>query len=125
MKAMTKREFLNAVIATETISDELKDFAKNEIAHMDTSNASNRERSAVKRAEKRAEKAPIIQALYDLCDDTPKTASDLVAALGMDDVTVRHIPSLMKTLVDSGKVAKTPMKVEGKSRIAYTLRQDA
>ena len=118
---MTKREFLNAVIANEAMTDEMKDFAQNELTHMDGSNEKNRVRSAAKRAEKRAEKAPIVQALYDICDETPKTSTDLIAELGMEDITVRNVPSLMKDLVDSGKIQKTVVKIDGKSRIAYSL----
>ena len=70
---------------------------------------------------KEAEKAPIREAIFAVIATEAKTASDLIAEAGVD-IKPQAIPSLLKPLVDEGKVIKTDIKVKGKGTVrGYAL----
>ena len=109
---MTNREFYNAVIEAN-VNDELTAFAQDAIAKLDHTNDVRREKMAEKAAVKAAEKAPIRDAIFAVITDEPQTASDLIAAAGIE-LKPQSIPSLLKGLVEEGKVVKVDVKVKGK-----------
>lgn len=111
---MTKREFLNAIVEMN-INEELVTFAADELAKLDKANEARREKSAEKAVAKEAEKAPIREAIFAAMTDEPKTATDLIAAAGVD-IKPQSIPSLVKPLVEAGKVNKVDIKVVGKGK---------
>ena len=122
MDKMTQREFLNKV-ANGEIDDEVKDFATARIAALDVTNEKRREASAKKAAEKEAVKAPIREAVFAVINEEPKTATMLIEEAGVE-IKPQAIPSLLKPLINEGKVAKTDVKVKGKgSKRGYIIAQ--
>lgn len=117
---MTNRELynemLNVLNGTKTDGwDELAENINSAIARMDATNEKRKAASALKAAEKQAEKEPIREALFAVMgnEDAPMTASMLIEAAGLD-IMPASIPSLMRPLVEAGRVAKVDMKVPGK-----------
>lgn len=122
-KKMTKREFYTAIV-NGTINDELVEFAQAEIAKLDGVNAKRAEKAAEKAVEREAEKAPIREAIYAVISTEAKTASTLIAEAGVE-IKPQAIPSLLKPLVEAGKVEKTQIKVTGKGKHVGYVRAEA
>lgn len=119
---MTNREMYKNVLAlidgdgeNEVNVMELRAAVIDAIARMDATNEKRKAASALKAAEKQAEKEPIREALLAVMgdEDTPMTASMLIEAAGLD-IKPASIPSLMRPLVEAGRVAKVDMKIPGK-----------
>ena len=117
---MTNREIYTAAIKVckEYGTDESVDLAlefENLIAKLDATNEKRKAASAVKAAEKQAEKAPIREALIAVLNDEPATATELIAAAGLD-IKPASVPSLLRPFVESGDVVKVEKKIEGKGK---------
>ena len=117
---MTNRELYTNTInylrgADDVDTAELIAAFENALARMDATNEKRKAASALKAAEKQAEKEPIREALYAVMgdEDAPMTASMLIEAAGLD-IMPASVPSLMRPLVEAGRVAKVDMKVPGK-----------
>ena len=117
---MTNRELynemLNVLNGTKTDGwDELAENINSALARMDATNEKRKAASALKAAEKQAEKEPIREALFAVMgnEDAPMTASMLIEAAGLD-IMPASVPSLMRPLVEAGRVAKVDMKIPGK-----------
>ena len=119
---MTNREIYKNVLALIDGDDEnevnvmeLRAAVIDAIARMDATNEKRKAASALKAAEKQAEKEPIREALFAVMgdEDTPMTASMLIEAAGLE-IMPASVPSLMRPLVEAGRVAKVDMKVLGK-----------
>ena len=102
----TKRDFYNEIMAVEGISEEIKDFCKAEIALLDKKNA-NRKPSKEQQANE-GYKTEIIRVLK--ANGSALTASEIRKASDMltDAGEVQKVSALLKQLVDSGEVIKTP-----------------
>ena len=112
---MTNREFYSKIASMTNIDAELVEFAADAIAKLDATNEKRKAASAVKAAEKQAEKAPIREALIAVLNDEPATATELIAAAGLD-IKPASVPSLLRPLVESGDVVKVEKKIEGKGK---------
>ena len=117
---MTNREIYTAAIKVckEYGTDESVDLAlefENLIAKLDATNEKRKAASALKAAEKQAEKAPIRNALLEVLNDEPATATELIAAAGLD-IKPASVPSLLRPFVESGDVVKVEKKIEGKGK---------
>ena len=117
---MTNREMYTNTInylrgADDIDTAELIAAFENALARMDATNEKRKAASALKAAEKQAEKEPIREALFAVMgnEDTPMTASMLIEAAGLD-IMPASVPSLMRPLIEAGRVAKVDMKVPGK-----------
>ena len=117
---MTNREMYTNTInylrgADDVDTAELIAAFEDALARMDATNEKRKAASALKAAEKQAEKEPIREALFAVMgnEDTPMTASMLIEAAGLD-IMPASVPSLMRPLVEAGRVAKVDMKVPGK-----------
>ena len=117
---MTNRELYTNTInylrgADDIDTAELIAAFEDAIARMDATNEKRKAASALKAAEKQAEKEPIREALFAVMgnEDAPMTASMLIEAAGLD-IMPASVPSLMRPLVEAGRVAKVDMKVPGK-----------
>lgn len=111
---MTKREFLTAVAALDNA--ELAQFAVDEIAKMDAANVKRQ----AKNAEKAAEKMDEVRAIVTLLTDTPKTASDVAAAV--DGMKVQKASALLRKAVAAGLAVSHDIKVKGKgTQKGYTV----
>lgn len=117
---MTNREIYKNVLALidgegEVDVMELRAAAQDALAKLDASNEKRKAASALKAAEKQAEKEPVREALFAVMggEDTPMTASMLIEAAGLD-IKPASVPSLMRPLVEAGRVAKVDVKIPGK-----------
>ena len=117
---MTNREMynemLNVLNGTKTDGwDELAEVIEGAIAKLDATNEKRKAASALKAAEKQAEKEPIRVALLAVMggEDAPKTASMLIEEAGLE-IKPASVPSLLRPLVEAGKVAKVDVKITGK-----------
>lgn len=111
---MTKRDFYTAVISAE-ISDELTEFAQNELGKLDAANAKRREAIA----KKTEENAPLLNSIYEmLAADEPATATDIGGAM---EISVQKASSMLKKLVEAGRANVTDVKIKGKRPVkGYT-----
>ena len=110
---MTQREFYTAVI-NASVNDELTTFATAAIEKLDATNA----RKAEKLAEKRAEEAPLYDALFAVLTSDPQTASDLASQVeGI--ASVQKASSMLRKLVEAGKVSSTDLKIKGRKAKGY------
>ena len=118
---MTEREFYTAVIEAN-INEDLTVFATKGIEKLDKANEARKVKTAEKAVAKEAEKAPIREAIFAaITTGEGKTASDLIAEAGVD-IKPQAIPSLLKPLIEDGKVIKTDIKVKGKGSVrGYAL----
>ena len=112
---MTNREFYSKIASMTNIDAELVEFAADAIAKLNATNEKRKAASAVKAAEKQAEKVPIRNALLEVLNDEPATATELIAAAGLD-IKPASVPSLLRPFVESGDVVKVEKKIEGKGK---------
>ena len=117
---MTNREIYKNILALidgegEVDVMELRAATIDAIARLDATNEKRKAASALKAAEKQAEKEPIREALLAVMggEDAPMTASMLIEAAGLD-IKPASVPSLMRPLVEAGRVAKVDIKIPGK-----------
>lgn len=113
---MTKREFLNAVIANE-ITEEIKDFAREEIAKMDKRNAEK----TSKQSKKTIENVEVRESIKDAVANAEEamTAEEIAAVIG---ITTSKASSLASRMATEGSLVKTDKKIKGKgTRKAYTV----
>jgi hypothetical protein len=119
---MTNRELYTATINalrnynTDEANGLIAEF-ENAIAKLDATNEKRKAASAVKAAEKQAEKEPVREALFAVMggEDAPMTASMLIEAAGLD-IKPASVPSLMRPLIEAGRVAKVDVKITGKGK---------
>lgn len=117
---MTNREFYEAIV-NANINDEMTAFAAAAIEKMDKTNERRKEAVAKKAVERETERAPIREAIVNCISDEPKTATTLIAEAGLD-IKPQSIPSLLKGLVEEGRIQKTEIKVKGKGKqVGYVL----
>ena len=111
---MTKRDFLTQVIA-ETANAEVKAFAEKEIEKLDAELA----KAAEKRAAKKAENAPLVEALQAILTDEPMTASQIAEAVeGINNASKATV--IAKALVEAGIATVTEVKVKGRAVKGYS-----
>lgn len=102
---MTNREFLIAVSACETCSDEVREHAKAAIAKMDATNEARKN----KPSKKSEENAPIMeQIVNEILTSEAQTASVIAEAAG---ISVQKASALLRQLVADGKATVTEVKV--------------
>jgi len=110
---MTKREFMQAVIAiaTEMNKVDIKEFAESEISKLDARNA--------KRASKPSKTAqanePIKKAIAQFLDDkdTPMTAKEIGESV---EISTQKASALCRQMVESGLLNVTDVKVKGRGK---------
>lgn len=106
---MTKREFLNAVIA---LNDEVTtEFAKAEIEKMDARNANRKD----KPSKKSVENEPIKAKIAEVLTDTPQTASEIASKV---EISVQKASALLRQMECKVTEVKVPKKGTQK---AYSL----
>ena len=117
---MTNREIYKNILALidgegEVDVMELRAATIDAITRLDATNEKRKAASALKAAEKQAEKEPIREALLAVMggEDAPMTASMLIDAAELD-IKPASVPSLMRPLVEAGRVVKVDMKIPGK-----------
>lgn len=119
---MTKREFLNAVIANTTLPAEMIEYATDALAKMDAVLA----RRAEKPTKAQIENAPLMDYIAtEILSETPLTAStvaELLSAHVGDTVKVQKASALLRAIVAEGKAVAETVKVPGHGKAqAYRL----
>lgn len=111
---MTKREFLNAVIALNADA-EITAFAEAEVIKLDESNAKRK----AKVSEKHIANAKLAETIVaEFLGDEPKTATEIAEAYG---ISTQKASALMRMPEIEGTIAKTDVKVKGKGKVkGYT-----
>lgn len=110
---MTKREFYNAIAATETLSEEIRTFAAAAIKKLDETNA----KRAAKPTKTAIANEPLIAQIVSMLNDEPQTATDLSA---MMEVKPQKASSLLRKAVEKGLANSRDIKVKGRTCKGYT-----
>ena len=108
---MTKREFLNAVIA-ETKVTEIAQFAVEELEKLDARNA----KRAEKPSKRQVENEPLIEKIASILTETPQTASEIAIAT---ELSVQKVSALVKK-IEGVKIGKVKVKGKGEQN-CYSL----
>lgn len=103
---MTKREFLNAVVASD-MTDEIKEYAQSQLEKMDFANEKRRN----KLSKKAEANLPIIEAIEKMLTSEPQTATVIGEQVG---ISTQKASSLLRKVVASGFAEKVDVKVKGK-----------
>lgn len=109
----TMREFWNAIITEEVISDVMREFAEKQLAQMDATNEKRKERAA----EKAKEKEPRIRLVADMLTNEPKTATMIAMELSEaegTEVKVQAASALLRKAVEKGWACVQDIKVPKK-----------
>lgn len=116
-KAMTMREFLNGVLATENLAPELANFATAKLADLDEKNATRRNSLTPAQLENEKLKATFVETA------TAETAYAASAVAEMLGVSTQKASALMRALKADGVVSEGEAKsATGKSKVkTYTL----
>lgn len=103
---MTKREFYNA-IANGQMTDELMDYATEQIARMDSANEKRKNTLSKKQEENEAVKAEMVKHL----GTEPMTATTVGELMG---ISTQKASALLRQLVNDGKATATEVKIPKK-----------
>ena len=113
--AMNERNYLNAVLAIENLSDKMREETLARIAKID---AKNEKRKGVQ-TKTQKENEPIAQAIVEALADGQKLSVELATAVGC---SVNKVNGIALNLVNEGRLTKTKVKVKGKGDMtAYSL----
>ena len=116
---MTKREFMEKVIAMENASEEMKEFATQEIAKLDRANTN-------RKPDKRQEENEMLTTeVLKVVTDEPLQAKEITAKLENFDsefpITTNRVSALLRKLVLANKVEKIAIN----SKVnAYRLKSE-
>lgn len=108
---MTKREFLQAVIATETVAVNVKEFAQSEIKKLDARNASRSSKPTKAQIENEPIKKKIVELLTEVGE---KYVASAIAE--KVEISTQKASALCRQLVDEGKLQVEEVKVPKKGR---------
>lgn len=115
---MTNREFYTAII-NNTITDEIVEFAKGEIAKLDARNDKRRNTLSKEQLANEETKKAILAYLDGKKD---ALASEIAKAL---DLSTQKVSALCKQLVESGAIIVADVKVKGKGSVkGYTIKAE-
>ena len=103
---MTKREFYNA-IANGQMTDELMDYATEQIARMDSANEKRKNTLSKKQEENEAVKAEMLKHL----NTEPMTATTVGELMG---ISTQKASALLRQLVNDSKATATEVKIPKK-----------
>lgn len=119
----TMREFYNAIINEETITNEMREYAERQLMQMDATNEKRKEKAAIKAKEKE----PRIRQVADMLTAEPKTATVIAAELTElegAEVKVQAASALLRQAVAKGWACVQDVKVPKKgTQKGYTAVQ--
>lgn len=115
---MTNREFYERVMAIDGLDKELKDFAQNGIAKLDTRN--EKRKSAP--SSNTVKNAPYYNRIVEILKDkgVAMNSKEMLVALDEPTFTSQKVQGLMGTLVKTGVLVKVP-KAKSKDLQSYAL----
>lgn len=112
---MTNREFLTAV-ANSSLSDELTTYAAEQITKLDMRNAARKEKQSSKPSKTAIENEPIKASIMEFLStqSEPMIAADIAENVS---ITTAKASSLLRQLVNDGKVVKSEVKIPKKGKV--------
>ena len=114
---MTNREMYEQIKGKLTDAEEIA-FIDTQIAALDRKAAKAKERAAAKKAEG----DELRETIFNVLTEEPQTIAQIIAAVGIEDLTPAKVTSRLGQLVALEKVAKEKVKNEnGDERMAYYL----
>ena len=123
---MTNREFYTAISANETLSEDIRNHATEQIAKLDATAEKRKGKVSAKDQAKRDENAALATRIAaEILGTEPKTATDIAAALTEmlgEEVKVQKASYLARLAVTNGLAAQTEVKIPSKgTQKAYTV----
>ena len=123
---MTNREFYTAIAANETLTEEIRNHATEQIAKLDATAEKRKGKVSAKDQAKRDENATMAAHIAETILTTEaKTATDVAAALTAEtgeEVKVQKASYLCRLAVDMGLANQTEVKIPKKGvQKAYTI----
>ena len=123
---MTNREFYNLIAANETLTEEVRNHATEQIAKLDATAEKRKGKVSAKDQAKRDENAAMATHIAETILGTePKTATDVAAVLTAEageEVKVQKASYLCRLAVELGLASATEVKIPKKgTQKAYTI----
>ena len=123
---MTNREFYTAIAANETLTEEIRNHATEQIAKLDATAEKRKGKVSAKDLEKREANAKMATLIAETILSTEaKTATDVAAALteqSGEEVKVQKASYLLRLAVELGLANATEVKIPKKgTQKAYTI----
>ena len=123
---MTNREFYTAIAANETLTEEVRNHATEQIAKLDATAEKRKGKVSAKDQEKRDANAALAKQIAETILGTEaKTATDVATALTEtlgEDVKVQKASYLCRLAVELGLAIATEVKIPKKgTQKAYTV----
>ena len=123
---MTNREFYTAIAANETLAEDIRTHATEQIAKLDATAEKRKGKVSAKDQAKRDENAALATHIaQDMLTTEPKTASDIAALLTAEageEVKPQKASYLCRLAVDMGLATQTEVKIPKKgTQKAYTI----
>lgn len=112
MTKMTKREFYKAILAIESISAEVREYAEASIQKLDETNA----KRSSKQTKTQLANEPIKAKILEILSTAPMTSAVLrekFVANG-EEISVQKVSSLCRQLVEEGFLSSNEIKVPKK-----------
>lgn len=119
MEKMTKKEMYSLIAELCADNADVVAFCENEVAKLDAKAAKAR----VRAAERKAAGDELYAAVVSVLTAEPQTREAVFAQLDGEDLTVAKIGARLSQAVKNGVAAKDTIKVEGKSKVVYTLAE--
>ena len=123
---MTNREFYTAIAANETLTEEVRNHATEQIAKLDATAEKRKGKVSAKDQAKRDENAALAaKVATEILGAEAKTATDVATALTEilgEEVKVQKASYLCRLAVDLGLATQTEVKIPKKgTQKAYTI----
>ena len=126
---MTNREFYTTIAANETLTEEIRNHATEQIAKLDATAEKRKGKVSAKDQAKRDENAALATYIaQDILDTEPKTATDVAAILtaeageGAEPVKVQKASYLCRLAVNMGLATVTEVKIPKRGTMkAYAI----
>ena len=118
---MTSRDFFTAIVADETISADLRDYATEQIAKLDAKNA----KRSSKPSKTQVANEPIKTAIIEyLSANGQSVSSEIATVLSTEEspVTTQKVSALCRQLVADGLLSVADVKIPKKGAVkAYSV----
>ena len=123
---MTNREFYTTIAATETLSEEIRNHATEQIAKLDATAEKRKGKVSAKDQAKRDENAALAaKVAEEILGTEPKTATDVAAILSEtlgEEVKVQKASYICRLAVTLGLANQAEVKIPKKgTQKAYTI----
>ena len=117
MEKMTERKIYVAIMEGTLDHDKLVEFCEKKIAALDA-----KAKKAKERAEAKANEVDeLMEIVYGVLTNEPKTLAQIVEAIGREDVTANKVSHRANKLAEAGTIVKTEVKDGKRKLVAYHL----